>query len=129
MKELDGRLVLSAGGWDPRYAVTLAVASQGDVGAALIDSNGDGADIDLDVYERDAEGVWQGVGCAGTAFLSDRVAVISGRAEPGLIVDIEYAGQRSSIVASAKGWWLFVAVAVPGMYISPCLIGTRPANR
>lgn len=129
MEELEDRLVLIAGGWDPRYAMTLAVASQGDVGAALIDSNGDGADINLDVYERDADGVWQGVGGAGTGFLSDRVAVISGRTEPGLIVDMEYAGRRSSIVASEKGWWLFVAVAVRGVDTFPSLIGTRSATR
>ena len=132
VKEIDGRLMLSAGGWDPRYAVTLAVASQDDVGAALIDTNGDGADIDLDVYERDADGVWQGVASSGVGddggFLSDRMAVISGRTEPGLIVNIEYASRRSSVVASGAGWWLFVAVAVPGVDAFPCLIGTRPAT-
>ena len=102
VKELDGRLVLSAGGWDPRYAVTLAVASHDDVGAALIDTNGDEADIDLDVYERDADGVWQEVSSLGVeeggGFLSNRTAVILGRTAPGLIVDIEYAveGSRSS---------------------------------
>jgi len=85
VKELDGRLVLSAGGWDPRYAVTLAVASHGDVGAALIDTNGDEADIDLDVYERDADGVWQEAASSsvreGGGFLSKRMAVILGRTE------------------------------------------------
>lgn len=65
VKELDGRLVLSAGGWDPRYAVKLAVASSGDMGAALIDTNGDEADIDIDVYRRDADGLWQEISSFG----------------------------------------------------------------
>jgi hypothetical protein len=131
VKELDGRLVLSAGGWDPRYAVTLAVASSGDMGAALIDTNGDEADIDLDVYRRDADGLWQEISSSVVgedgSFLSGEMAVILGRTEPGLIVDIEYAGHRSSVIASGTGWWLFVAVAVPGTDTLPCLIGVRPA--
>ncbi len=130
VKELDGRLVLSAGGWDPRYAVTLAVASQDDVGAALVDTNGDEADIDLDVYLRDADGVWQEISSSGVGegggFLSDRAAVLLGRTEPGLLVDIDYGGRTSSTVASGTGWWLFVAVAVPGSDAFPRLIGTRP---
>ena len=133
VEELNSRLVLSAGGWDPRYAVTLAVASADDVGAALIDTNGDEADIDLDGYQRDADGGWEetsssGVGDGG-CFLSNRMAVIFGRTGPGLMVDIEYAGQRGSIVASATGWWLYVAVAIAGSDAVPSFVGTRPAAR
>lgn len=130
VRELDSRLVLTAGGWDPRYAVTLAVASQDDVGAALVDTNGDEVDIDLDVYLRDADGVWQEISSAGIGegggFLSDRAAVLLGRTAPGLIVDVDYAGRTSSIVASGTGWWLFVAAAVPGVDTFPRLVGTRP---
>ena len=43
----------------PSVRVTLAVASQDDVGAALVDTNGDDVDIDLDGYLRDAHGVWR----------------------------------------------------------------------
>ncbi len=132
VEDLDGRRVLSAGGWDPRYAVTLAVASCGDVGAVLIDTNGDEADIDLDVYRRDAAGVWQEISSSvvgdGGGFLSGEIAVILGRTEPGRIVDIEYAGRRSSTMASLTGWWLSVNVAVPGVDDFPRLIGTRPTT-
>lgn len=131
VEEFDCRQVLIAGGWDPRYAVALAVASCGDMGAALIDTNGDQADIDLDVYRRDADGVWQEmsssvVGDEG-GFLSGEMAVILGRTDPGRIVDIEYAGQHHSTVASSTGWWLSVSVAVPGADVFPRLIGSRPA--
>lgn len=125
--ELDATLVLRAGGWDPRYAVTLAVASHNGVGAALIDSKGDEADVDLDMYERDADGVWgegcsSGVGDVG-ALLSGNTAVAWGRAAPGLIVDIQYAGQRYSVVTAETGWWLFVALAVSGSDAFPTCIG------
>jgi len=116
--ELDATLVLRAGGWDPRYAVTLAVASRDGVGAALIDSNGDEVDVDLDMYERDGDGVWQdgassGVGDVGASVLGE-TAVAWGRAAPGVIVDVEYTGQRFSVVTAETGWWLFVALAVSG---------------
>jgi hypothetical protein len=37
--------VLSHGGWHPRYARVLAVTSDGDYGFALVDGNGDGAEL------------------------------------------------------------------------------------
>lgn len=127
MDELDATLVLRAGGWDPRYAVTLAVASHDGVGAALIDTNGDDVDVDLDMYERDFTGVWRegassGVGNVG-AFLSGNAAVAWGRAAPGLVVDIQYSGQRYQVVTAETGWWLFVALAVSGSDDLPIYIG------
>lgn len=131
MKELDDCFVISAGGWDPRIAVTLAVASYQGVGTALIDTNGDERDIDLDIYERDADGFWQGVSSSGGGgefggFFPDRIAVCSGRTKPGLVVDIEYSGQRHSVRASASGWWLFVTVTSPGSDAFPTVVGTQP---
>lgn len=61
MEELDAEAAIRAGGWDARYAVPLAVASHGGIAAALIDTNCDGADIDLDEYERGADGHWHGL--------------------------------------------------------------------
>jgi hypothetical protein len=91
-----------AGGWDTRYALTLAVAANGDVGGAFIDTNGDEADIDLDEYERDAEGNWHemGSGSAGKAGASrsTRMSATWGRADPHAVVEIEYLGQRHSTV-------------------------------
>ena len=116
--ELDATLVLLAGGWDPRYAVTLAVASRDGVGAALIDSNGDEVDVDLDMYERDSDGTWHdgassGVGDEGSS-VSEGIAVAWGRSAPGSIVDVGYTAQRFPVVTAQTGWWLFVALAVPG---------------
>ena len=115
MEELDAESAISAGGWDARYAVTLAVASQGDIAAALIDANGDGADIDLDEYERGADGHWQGLGSGNVAergaYWSYRIASTWGQADPGAHVEIEYLGHSHSVVASRSGWWLFIGPA------------------
>ncbi len=113
MEVLDGRSAINAGGWDLRCAVTLAVATAGDVGAALIDTNGDRAAIDLDEYERDAEGNWQG-GASGSAgdhgvSWSSKMVAIWGHVAPGELVEVEYLGGRYSPIASDAGWWLFVA--------------------
>lgn len=45
MGDLDEVTVIDVGGWDVRFAVVRAVRSLGDGAAAVIDANGDGADI------------------------------------------------------------------------------------
>jgi hypothetical protein len=115
MEELDAESAISAGGWDARYAVTLAVAMRGDIAAALIDTNGDGADIDLDEYERGADGHWQ-ESISGNvdergAHWSSRIASTWGQADPGAPVEIEYLGHSHSVVGSRSGWWLFIGPA------------------
>jgi hypothetical protein len=112
VKELSASGVLRAGGWDPRYAVALAIASYNHVAGALIDTNGDEADIDLDEYVRHVDGNWYAIGsCSaggeGTSW-STRVAATWGHGAPGEIVKIDYLGQSYSIGASPAGWWLFV---------------------
>lgn len=83
---LDAESAIIAGGWDARYAVTLAVATQGDIAAALIDTNGDGADIDLDEYERGADGHWRELISGNVdergAHWSSRIASTWGQADP-----------------------------------------------
>jgi hypothetical protein len=115
VEELNAESAISAGGWDARYAVTLALVSHGDIAAALIDTNGDGADIDLDQYERGADGHWvefsSGNGADRGASWSYRLAATWGRADPGAQVEIEYLGHSHSVVASRSGWWLFIGTA------------------
>ena len=58
MTDLNADAALHIGGWDPRYARVLDVQVEGDVAAALVDANGDGADINIDIYVRSPEGEW-----------------------------------------------------------------------
>lgn len=125
--EISTEWAVQAGGWDPRYAVVLAMASRGDVAAALIDTNGDGADIDLDQYASDADGHWNeaisGSASAGGSSWSQRVVTIWGQAEPGATIEVEYLGRRDLVVASEAGWWMFVAPATKDPRMHPRQIG------
>ncbi len=58
MDDLDERTVIDAGGWDGRFAVVLAVRTLGDRAAAVVDANGDGADINLEHFRRE-DGAWR----------------------------------------------------------------------
>ena len=66
---VDGAVeeVLAHGGWHPRYARVLAVASDGDYGDygfAVVDGNGDGADLEAEMWQWDC-GNWDGAGSSG----------------------------------------------------------------
>lgn len=114
MKHLDEESAILAGGWDPRYATVLVLATHGDIAAALIDTNSDGADIDLDAYTRGLDGEWVATGSSGgpgefgSSWSSDMVARY-GRAEPGATVSLDYLGTTHEITANEHGWWLFIA--------------------
>ena len=58
MRSLDEPTVLNTGGWDIRFAVVRAVKTVGDRGVAVIDANGDGADINLEHFAW-LDGEWQ----------------------------------------------------------------------
>jgi len=113
MTDFDRAAALRLGGWDPRYAVVLATAARDGVAAALVDTNGDGADIDLDQYEQGADGLWFEVNsgnCGETgAFSTGFMALAWGRADPGSMVRVEYQAARYAVEASDQGRWMFVA--------------------
>jgi hypothetical protein len=116
VKPLDQKSAVLAGGWDPRYAVALVVVTRGDIAAALIDPNGDGADIDLDEYTLGPDGEWvagNSGGSAGDSGSSWSPAMVTkyGRTTPGAIVQLGYRGERHQVTANNAGWWLFITPA------------------
>lgn len=58
MGDFDAETALTVGDWDPRYARVLDVQVDGDVAAALVDANGDGADVSVGLYTRQPTGDW-----------------------------------------------------------------------
>ena len=66
---LTAQDVLAHGGWHPRYARVLAVASDGDYGFALIDGNGDGAELEAETWLWDGN-TWTGAGSSGAGPLT-----------------------------------------------------------
>ena len=113
MRSLDAKSAIEAGNWDHRYALTLAIQTEDDIAAALIDTNGDGGAIDLDFYVQGSDGSWQGAisGSAGEegAEWTDRIVATWGQAAPGQDLTVDYIGVRHTVIANAAGWWLFIA--------------------
>jgi hypothetical protein len=56
--------VIARGGWHPGYARVLAVASDGDYGFAVVDGNGDGAELEAETWIWDG-GHWAGASSSG----------------------------------------------------------------
>jgi len=56
--DFDRETAIVLGGWDDRYARVIAVEVDGDHAAALVDANGDGADVNIDLYARGTVGQW-----------------------------------------------------------------------
>ena len=112
MTGFDRDTALRLGGWDPRYAVTLATAARAGVAAALVDTNGDGADVDLDQYEQTADGHWVEVSSGNCdesgAFSTGSMALAWGRTEPGAAVRVEHQAAEYTVEATDQGWWMFV---------------------
>jgi hypothetical protein len=113
MTDLDAAAAISLGGWDERFAVVVAVAARDGVGAAIVDTNGDGADVDLDLYTREPDGAWVGGSSGndgvGGGSWNHRVVTASGWASPGSTVTVDYLGERHQVTTAATGCWLFVA--------------------
>jgi len=69
--------VIAGGGWHPRYARVLATASDGDYGFALVDGNGDGAELEAEAWMWD-HGNWAGAGSSGAGPLGSLGPVRTG---------------------------------------------------
>ena len=116
--DFDDQAALRLGGWDPRYAVVLATAARDGVAAALVDTNGDGTEINLDQYEQAADGRWEGVvsgNCddAG-AFATGFMALAWGLASPRSTVTVEFQGATHAVAATDQGWWMFAIPSSSG---------------
>lgn len=59
--DFNRETAITLGGWDKRYVRVIAVEVDGDVAASLVDANGDGADVNIDIYVRGTDGEWSNV--------------------------------------------------------------------
>jgi hypothetical protein len=112
--------VLSHGGWHLRYARVLAVASDGDYGFALVDGNGDGAELEAETWIWQ-EGTWTGAASSGTGALASLQPLHTG----GLVgqayyaygsvpgrqsITISFDGQLHHVPVSQHGAWAFIKI-------------------
>jgi len=110
--------IILTGGWHPRYARVLLVEHDGDRALVLVDGNGDGAELELEYWLRDAEGVWQGGSTSGHGALEYMTAAQSwnagdfvvalGRTHPGAEISIQYDGAAYRRRANEFGLWGFI---------------------
>jgi hypothetical protein len=126
--------VIADGGWHPRYARTVAIATDGDYGLALVDGNGDGAELEDEIWMH-RDGAWIGQSSSGAGPLDhmpslttwwpvEDVCYAYGRAHGRSSVVLSLAGQRHDIPVGRHGVWAFVKVLrVAHRYQSPELVG------
>lgn len=112
--------VLATGGWHPSYVRVLATASDGDFGVAIVDGNGDGAELEEEAWLwDDADGRWTGGSTSGAGPLDHLDAIHSGgqvgdacyaygRAAARSSVRIRFGGQMFEVAVGPHGVWAFI---------------------
>jgi hypothetical protein len=110
--------IIAAGGWPARYARVLAIAQDGDHAFALVDGNGDGAELEAETWQWDGNG-WTG-GASGGAGPLDTLGPSQtggqigdsffayGRAPGRRKITIAFDGQRHQVPVSRDGVWAFI---------------------
>jgi hypothetical protein len=113
--------VLTRGGWNPRYARVLAVASDGDYGFAVTDGNGDGAELEEEMWQWDS-GHWEPGASSGGGHLDNlgpertggfiaEVAYFACGSAPGRSsITIEFDGQMYQAPVGKYEVWAFIKV-------------------
>jgi hypothetical protein len=110
--------VIARGGWHPRYARVLATASDGDYGFALVDGNGDGAELEAETWIWQ-DGSWVSAGSSGVGplgHLGPRQtggqigdAYFTYGSAPGRqSISIDFDGRRHQVPVSRHGVWAFI---------------------
>jgi hypothetical protein len=119
--ELSTAEIIRIGGWHPMYARVLLVEHHGEFGLVLVDGNGDGAELELEYWLRDADGLWHGGSTSGHGPL-DRLPLAQswdaglfvaalGRVRPGAEVSVEYDGRVYGRQGNEFGTWGFIHAA------------------
>jgi hypothetical protein len=119
--ELSPEAVVREGGWHPAYARVLLIEQDDDLAVVLVDGNGDGAELELEYWQRDADGRWRGGSTSGHGPLVSMPAAQSwnagafvaalGRTVPGAEVSVEYGGRVYRRQANESGTWGFIHAA------------------
>jgi hypothetical protein len=112
--------IVAAGGWHPRYARVLAIAQDGDHAVALVDGNGDGAELEAELWTWDGH-TWTGAGSSGAGSLDTLGPAQAGgwigtsyftfgRAPGRRKISIVFDGQRHQVPVSRNRVWAFIKV-------------------
>jgi hypothetical protein len=107
--------VLAHSSWHPRYARVLAVASDGDYGFALVDGNGDGAELEAETWIWE-DGLWTDAASSGDGALSDLGPLRTGGQAGDAYYAYGSAPGRQSITISFDGHLYHVPVSQHGVW-------------
>lgn len=127
---LTAELVISAGGWHPGHARVLLIERDAGtdrgarLGLVLVDGNGDGAELEVEYWQRGGSGRWQAGSSSGGGPLDGLPAITSwsagpfvcayGRTGPRQAVQVRYGGRVHYRTASVLGIWGFIHQVPPG---------------
>jgi hypothetical protein len=121
IRELSADAIIRIGGWHPGYARVLLIEHDEDHAVVLVDGNGDGAELELEYWHRDADGTWGGGSSSGHGPLdflpsaqrwyAGQFVVALGRVAPATEVTVEYGGQTYRRTANEFGVWGLVHAA------------------
>lgn len=113
---LTGDLVISTGGWHPAYARVILIVADEDVAFVLVDGNGDGSELEMEYWHKDADD-WIGGQSSGYGAL-DSLSTVTwdagpmvcaiGRGAPGEAVLIRYDDSTYECQVNHFGIWGFV---------------------
>jgi hypothetical protein len=121
IRVLSEDAIIRTGGWHPRYARVLLIEHDDNDALVLVDGNGDGAELELEYWHREAGGGWSGGSTGGHGPLDFMASsetwdagdfvVALGRVAPGTEVTIEYGGHAYHRTANEFGVWGLIHAA------------------
>jgi hypothetical protein len=113
--------VVAQGGWHRGYVRVLAVASDGDYGFALVDGNGDGAELEAEAWlwysgqwapgSSSGAGPLDYVGPVQTGGEVGEACYAYGRAPGRQVITVSFEHRRYEVPVGQHGVWAFVKVA------------------
>jgi hypothetical protein len=113
--------VIAKGGWHPRYARVITLASDDGYGFALVDGNGDGSELEAEAWTCH-NGAWHGLASSGAGPLDSVGPIRTGGqigenawyaygSAPGReTVTIAFDGELHLIPVGEHSVWAFIAV-------------------
>jgi len=121
IRVLSEDAIIRHGGWHPRYARVLLIEHDGADAVVLVDGNGDGAELELEYWHRDADGTWSGGSTSGHGPLdflpssqswdAGEFVVALGRVAPATEVAVEYGDHTYHRMANEFGIWGLIHAA------------------
>lgn len=120
---LTPEVVLADGGWNRNYARVLLIEEYRGQAIVLVDGNGDGAELELEYWNREGDGGWAGGSSSGHSSLAalgrvetwvtDMHVAALGKAAPGSTVSLSYSGVDFLRQANEFGIWGFIVPVNP----------------